>query len=87
LGISNHSLTDDEWVRSSRSGTGVNWKKNIEGKNIVPDVKGMTFRDAIYLLERSGLKVFYEGKGRVTQQSLNPGGRVLHGDRIFIRLG
>jgi cell division protein FtsI (penicillin-binding protein 3) len=87
LGISNHSLTEDEWVRSSRSGTGVNWKKNIEGKNIVPDVKGMTFRDAIYLLERSGLKVFYEGKGRVTQQSLNPGGRVSNGDRIFIRLG
>jgi cell division protein FtsI (penicillin-binding protein 3) len=87
LGISNHSLTEDEWVRSSRSGTGVNWKKNIEGKNIVPDVKGMTFRDAIYLLERSGLKVFYEGKGRVTQQSLNPGGRVGKGDRIFIRLG
>jgi cell division protein FtsI (penicillin-binding protein 3) len=87
LGISNHSLTEDEWVRSSRSGTGVNWKKNIEGKNIVPDVKGMTFRDAIYLLERSGLKVFYEGKGRVTQQSLNPGGRVSNGDQIFIRLG
>jgi cell division protein FtsI (penicillin-binding protein 3) len=87
LGISNHSLTEDEWVRSVRSGTGVNWKKNIEGKNIVPDVKGMTFRDAIYLLERSGLKVFYEGKGRVTQQSLNPGGRISKGERIFIRLG
>jgi cell division protein FtsI (penicillin-binding protein 3) len=87
LGISNHSSTEDEWVRSSRSGTAVNWKKNIEGKDIVPDVKGMTFRDAIYLLERSGLRVFYEGKGRVTQQSLNPGGRVHKGDRIFIQLG
>jgi cell division protein FtsI (penicillin-binding protein 3) len=87
LGISNHALTEDEWVRSSRSGTGINWKKNIEGKDIVPDVKGMTFRDAIYLLEKNGLKVFYEGKGRVVQQSLNPGGRVAKGDRIFIRLG
>ena len=87
LGISNHALTEDEWVRSSRSGTGINWKKNIEGKDIVPDVKGMTFRDAIYLLEKSGLKVFYEGKGRVVQQSLNPGGRVSKGDRIFIQLG
>jgi cell division protein FtsI (penicillin-binding protein 3) len=87
LGISTHSQTDDEWVRSSRNGAGVNWKKNIEGKDIVPDVKGMTFRDAIYLLERSGLKVFYEGKGRVVQQSLDPGGRISKGDRIFIRLG
>jgi cell division protein FtsI (penicillin-binding protein 3) len=47
----------------------------------------MTFRDAIYLLEKSGLKVFYEGKGRVVSQSLDPGARSLKGDRIFIRLG
>jgi cell division protein FtsI (penicillin-binding protein 3) len=87
LGISTHSQTDEEWVRATRSGAGVDWKKNIEGKDIVPDVKGMTFRDAIYLLERSGLKVFYEGKGRVVQQSLDAGMRVAKGDRIFIRLG
>jgi cell division protein FtsI (penicillin-binding protein 3) len=31
--------------------------------------------------------VFYEGKGRVKQQSLSPGYRVSKGDRIFIRLG
>jgi cell division protein FtsI (penicillin-binding protein 3) len=87
LGISNHTLTEEEWVRSSRSGVGVNWKKNTAGKDIVPDVKGMTFRDAIYLLERSGLKVFYEGKGRVVHQSMDAGGRISKGDRIFIRLG
>jgi cell division protein FtsI (penicillin-binding protein 3) len=87
LGISNHTLTEEEWVRASKTGTGVNWKKSIEGKDIVPDVTGMTFRDAIYLLEKSGLKVFYEGNGRVVKQSLNPGGRISKGDRIFIRLG
>jgi cell division protein FtsI (penicillin-binding protein 3) len=87
LGVSNHSMTEEEWVRSSRSGNGVDWKKNIVGKNVVPDVKGMTFRDAIYLLESSGLKVFYEGKGRVKEQSLAPGGRVSHGSRVFIKLG
>jgi cell division protein FtsI (penicillin-binding protein 3) len=87
LGISNHTLTEQEWVRASRSGNGVNWKKNIEGSDIVPDVTGMTFRDAIYLLEKSGLKVFYEGNGRVMKQSLNAGGRVSRGDRIFLRLG
>lgn len=87
LGISTHSQTEEEWVRATRSGSGVDWKKNIDGKDIVPDVKGMTFRDAIYLLEKSGLKVFYEGKGRVVQQSLDPGKRVGKGDRIFIRLG
>lgn len=87
LGISTHSQTEEEWVRATRVGNGVDWKKNIDGKDIVPDVKGMMFRDAIYLLEKSGLKVFYEGKGRVVQQSLDPGKRVGKGDRIFIRLG
>jgi cell division protein FtsI (penicillin-binding protein 3) len=86
LGVSNHSLTENEWVRSSRSGNGVNWKKAIEGKGVVPDVKGMTFRDAIYLLEKSGLNVFYEGKGRVQDQSIAAGARVSKGDRIYIRL-
>lgn len=87
LGISTHTQTEEEWVRAARTGTGVNWKKNIAGKDVVPDVMGMTFRDALFLLEKSGLKVFYEGRGRVIQQSLNPGGKVFKGDRIFIRLG
>ena len=59
LGISNHSLTEEEWVRSSGTGGGsVKWKKSINGRDIVPDVTGMTFRDAIYLLENSGLTGF-----------------------------
>lgn len=87
LGISNHSQTDEEWVKSSRVGSGVNWKRATVGKDLVPDVTGMTFRDAIFLLEQAGLKVFYEGKGRVVQQSLTPGGRIHKGDGIYIRLG
>jgi len=87
LGISNHSKTDEEWVKSSRVGSGVDWKRAIVGKDVVPDVTGMTFRDAIFLLEQAGLKVYYEGKGRVLQQSLTPGARMRKGDGIYIRLG
>ena len=65
----------------------MNWKKNLQGEGMVPDVSGMTFRDAIYLLEKSGLTVLYEGKGRVVDQSLTAGARITKGDRIFIRLG
>lgn len=86
LGISNHARTEDEWVRTSRNGNAVNWNKNIVGQGIVPDVKGMTFRDAIYLLEQSGLQVSFEGKGRVAEQSITPGSRVSKGSRIYIRL-
>ncbi len=86
LGVSNHSKTEDEWVRASKDDGAITWKKNIAGPDIVPDVKGMTFRDALFLLEKSGLRVFYEGKGRVAQQSINPGARISKGSRIFIRL-
>jgi cell division protein FtsI (penicillin-binding protein 3) len=47
----------------------------------------MTFRDAIYLLESTGLSVSYEGKGRVVQQSLTAGARVGKGGRIYLKLG
>jgi cell division protein FtsI (penicillin-binding protein 3) len=87
LGISNQPLTDEEWVRTTRVGSGISWKKNLQGQGMVPDVWGMTFRDAIYLLERSGLTVFYEGKGRVVKQSLHAGARVSKGDRIYLQLG
>lgn len=87
LGITNESKTDEEWVKASRNGNSVSWKKATSGNGIVPDVSGMTFRDALYLLERSGLRVFYEGKGRVKEQSLTPGARINKGDRIYIRLG
>jgi len=86
LGVSNHSQTEEEWVRAAKNGGGVNWKKNITGKDIVPDVMGMTFRDAIYLLEKSGMRVSYDGKGRVAEQSLLPGTRISKGARIYIRL-
>ncbi|MDH4058233.1 MAG: penicillin-binding transpeptidase domain-containing protein, partial [Cyclobacteriaceae bacterium] len=87
LGISNHSVTEEDWVRTSVNGNSVNWKKNTVGQGIVPDVKGMTFRDALYLLEQAGLRVVYEGRGRVESQSMLPGARVGKGDRIFVRLG
>jgi cell division protein FtsI (penicillin-binding protein 3) len=47
---------------------------------------GMTFRDAIYLLEKSGMRVSFDGKGRVAEQSLLPGTRISKGARIYIRL-
>ncbi len=87
LGISNHSQTEEEWVRSSREGGGINWKKTNTNSGIVPDVMGMTFRDALYLLERNGLTVAYEGNGRVVRQSLTAGARIAKGARINIKLG
>jgi cell division protein FtsI (penicillin-binding protein 3) len=42
-------------------------------KKIMPDLKGMGLRDALYLLENMNLKVIVKGRGRVTSQSVPPG--------------
>tara|TARA_B100001778_G_scaffold79341_2_gene64089 strand:+ start:817 stop:2898 length:2082 start_codon:yes stop_codon:yes gene_type:complete len=56
------------------------------GEN-VPNVKGLTVKDALYLLEEKGLKVKITGKGRVLKQSLLPGSRIIKGKQIEIILG
>jgi cell division protein FtsI (penicillin-binding protein 3) len=86
LGISNHSTTEEEWIRAARNGNAITWKKNAVVRGQVPDVTGMTFRDAIYLLEKEGLSVDHSGKGRVISQSITPGSRFSKGSRINIKL-
>lgn len=86
LGISNHTNTDEEWIKAVRNGNAVSWRRNPIVKGLVPDVDGMTLRDAIYLLEKSGLHVSTRGKGRVTQQSISPGVRISRGARIYLQL-
>jgi cell division protein FtsI (penicillin-binding protein 3) len=86
LGVSNHSMTDEEWIRAVKNGNAITWKRNAIIRDLVPDVQGMTLRDAIYLLEKAGLRVEHQGKGRVSDQSLNPGTRISKGTRIRIHL-
>jgi cell division protein FtsI (penicillin-binding protein 3) len=44
-----------------------------EVKNMVPDVKNMTLRDALYILENKKIKVIAKGKGKVVAQDVLPG--------------
>lgn len=78
--------TEEEWVKAARNGNSVLWNKNVVSRERVPDVTGMTFRDALFLLESSGLRVIHQGIGRVKEQSLTPGAKVSKGSRIFIKL-
>ncbi|HMN31746.1 MAG TPA: penicillin-binding protein [Chitinophagaceae bacterium] len=52
----------------------------------VPNVEGMGLRDAIYLLEKSGLKVHSTGKGKVVSQSIEPGSNIQKGNKIILQL-
>lgn len=61
-------------------------RMNVTGKT-VPDVTGMGLRDALYILENSGLKVSVSGNGKVASQSLAAGSKIVQGQNIHIQLG
>jgi len=53
---------------------------------IVPDVKGLSVKDAVYLLEHQGLKVWVKGRGTIKGQSLAPGAKITKGQEIALLL-
>jgi cell division protein FtsI (penicillin-binding protein 3) len=55
-------------------------------RQMVPDVKGMGLKDALYALESVNLKVAIKGSGRVRTQSLEPGRPLQKKETIFIQL-
>ncbi|MBK0402204.1 transpeptidase family protein [Adhaeribacter sp. BT258] len=88
LGISNHpvgSNMEDEWVKADSQNRSYNWKPNKVITNRVPDVTGMTIRDALYLLGNQGLKIRKLGNsGRVQSQSIPAGSPIQKGSIITI---
>ena len=87
LGVSNHKKSGNEWVKTKTGSNYVNWVSNDPKTGLVPDVVGMTLKDALYILENQGLKVNYKGAGRVVQQSAPPGRKAVKGSKIFLELG
>jgi cell division protein FtsI (penicillin-binding protein 3) len=76
----------NDWVATRESGdtirlVGINIKKGL-----VPDVRGMSLRDAVFLLENSGYKVKYNGKGKVLRQSPEHGARYFEGQIVSLEM-
>jgi cell division protein FtsI (penicillin-binding protein 3) len=56
-------------------------------QKLMPNVKGMGLKDALYLLETMGVKVSVKGRGKVFSQSLSPGSIVEKGASVVLELG
>ena len=61
-------------------------KVKAYSSGVVPDVKGMGARDAVYALESRGVRVRLSGRGKVTQQSLAPGHVIRKGEVCSLKL-
>ncbi|MDR1414495.1 MAG: transpeptidase family protein [Odoribacteraceae bacterium] len=74
------------WVLSSRAERGVVLQPRVIDLSVVPNARGMGLRDALYVLENSGLKVGVSGSGMVMKQTIEPGRKVARGSYIHIEL-
>lgn len=75
-----------DWVKVKYDSTAYRPQALVLAKNTVPSVMGMGARDAVYLLEKSGLRVNLTGSGKVVSQSFAPESKLVRGTTISITL-
>jgi cell division protein FtsI (penicillin-binding protein 3) len=76
-----HATGGEEWVRATAAvdtafvarTVSLRPDASVAHPGRMPDVRGLTLRDALFLLENRGLKVQASGTGRVREQSVAPG--------------
>lgn len=83
--IENNSDKHD-WVTAQRDSTKIKTLPVALSKKKVPNVVGMGLRDAIYHLERLGLRVVAKGRGAVRSQSIQPGEPVIKGSTVYLEM-
>ncbi|MCL1944004.1 MAG: transpeptidase family protein [Candidatus Azobacteroides sp.] len=90
LSILNLSFHDNagsaEWMKQSEGQNNIYLDYMTLPKNVIPDVTGMGAKDAVYVMEKIGLRVKLSGLGKVTRQSLLPGSGFQKGQLITIQL-
>ena len=55
-------------------------------KTVMPDLRGLPAKDALYILENMGLKVKMNGSGRVVSQSIPRGTRIKRRQEVTLKM-
>lgn len=77
---------NSEWATVTNRGNSVALNESEIDNTVVPDVTGMSLKDALFLLESMGLRVNVSGHGNVFKQSAAAGEKLLKGMNIQIEL-
>jgi len=75
-----------EWVATVKQDSTVLLKPLDMRKGIMPNVKEMGLRDALYILENMALKVEVKGYGKVIRQSVVPGTKISPGLKVLLEM-
>lgn len=94
LGIKTHAawLSDDGshspvWGQAARQADGVSLSQLDMDDRTMPDVTGMGARDAVFILEKRGLRVKLNGAGQVQSQSIPTGTELTEAMTCTLTLG
>jgi cell division protein FtsI (penicillin-binding protein 3) len=86
LDVRYKKTANDDWVATRERGDTIRLVGLKVSRGLVPDVRGMSLRDAVFLLENSGYRVKYNGKGKVLRQSPEHGARYFEGQIVSLEL-
>ncbi|MES2587927.1 MAG: penicillin-binding protein [Bacteroidota bacterium] len=76
----------EEWVSTVANDKQVEFSKRYVGKNTVPNVLGMSAKDAVYLIENTGMNARLNGFGKVVKQTVPAGSMIFKGGLIELTL-
>lgn len=79
-------LDENQWVYTVDKETSLKIQERKVISGLVPNVVGMGLKDAMFLIENTGMKVRFTGSGKVRKQSISPGKKVVRGNTIFLEL-
>lgn len=82
----NDFIHDEDWAISKIEDGLATIDAVLMNKEVVPDVRSMRARDAVFMLESLGMKASLFGKGTVKSQSVRPGTKLSEGREIKLML-
>lgn len=86
LGVRSVGAKGYEWGTAENTGTEVTFSPEKTEADLVPNVKGMGARDAVYALTSHGMKVRIRGRGKVEKQSVEGGKKIVLGQTVTLEL-
>ena len=71
-GVGFNATTTAEWFEVNKNNKSQEYAVTSNENNLMPLLKGMSAKDAVFLCDEKGIKVTIKGKGKVTAQSVSP---------------
>ena len=75
-----------DWVKATNDKSKINFEEVAFSQNLVPNVIGMKAKDAVFLMQNTGLKTIISGRGKVKHQSIKAGKRASSYSSIKLQL-